>query len=66
VYADSAAAKAGLKAGDRILTLGGRWTDSLRDLYDAAAHIQAGTVTKTLVLRDGKEKELTIKPVPGL
>jgi predicted metalloprotease with PDZ domain len=66
VYADSAAAKAGLKAGDRVLTLDGRWTDSLRDLYDAAGFVKAGTAVKVKVLRDGKEKELTIKPASGL
>lgn len=66
VYADSAADKAGLQAGDRILTLDGRWTDSVRDLYGAAGYVKAGTATKVVVLRDGKEKELTVKPVPGL
>jgi hypothetical protein len=66
VFADSAAAKAGLKAGDRLLTLDGRWTDSLRDLYEAAGYVKAGTAAKVTVLRDGKEKELTIKPGAGL
>jgi hypothetical protein len=66
VYADSAAAKAGLKAGDRLLTLDGRWTDSLRDLYEAAGYVKPGTAAKITILRDGKEKELTIKPAAGL
>jgi hypothetical protein len=66
VYTDSAAAKAGMKAGDRILTLDGRWTDSLRDLYDAAGYVKPGSGVKVAILRDGKEKELTIKPASGL
>jgi S1-C subfamily serine protease len=66
VFADSAAAKAGLKAGDRLLTLDGRWTDSVRDLYEAAGYVKAGTAAKVTFLRDGKEKELTIKPGAGL
>jgi membrane-associated protease RseP (regulator of RpoE activity) len=66
VFADSAAAKAGLKAGDRLLTLDGRWTDSLRDLYEAAGYVKPGTPAKVTILRDGKEKELTIKPASGL
>jgi S1-C subfamily serine protease len=55
-----------MKAGDRILTLDGRWTDSLRDLYDAAGFVKPGTAANVVILRDGKEKELTIKPTSGL
>ena len=65
VYADSAAAKAGLKAGDRILTIDGRWTDSVRDLLEAAGYAKAGTSAKVLIQRDGKDKEVTIKPASG-
>jgi predicted metalloprotease with PDZ domain len=66
VYTDSAAAKAGLKPGDRILTLHGRWTDNLRDLYDAAGFVKPGSAANVVILRDGKEKELMIKPTSGL
>ena len=45
------------RLNSRILTLAGRWTDSLRDLYDAAGYVKPDTATKVLVLRDGKEKE---------
>ena len=49
------AAEAGVKAGDRLLTLDGRWTDSVRDGYTAAAAVDpdAKTVTATLT-REGK------------
>ena len=43
VMPGSAAAAAGLKAGDRLLTLDGRWTDSLADLYTAAGFVKPGT-----------------------
>jgi hypothetical protein len=66
VMPGGAAEKAGLKAGDRVLTLDGRWTDTLPDLYAAAGYVKAGTAVKVVVKRDGKEVTLTVKPASGL
>ena len=46
VLKDSPADKAGLKPGDRLLTLDGRWTDSQVDLFEAAAPIKPDTTRK--------------------
>ncbi len=53
------AASAGFKEGDRLLTLDGRWTDSVADAYAAASQLRPGTPVTAEVLR-GKEK-LTLK-----
>jgi hypothetical protein len=66
VLVESAAAKAGLRAGDRLLTLDDRWTDTVDDCYWAAIHVKPGTETKVRVRRAGKEMELTLKPEAGL
>lgn len=66
VLADSAAAEAGLKAGDRLLTIDGRWTDSLADLFEIASHLKPGTTVPIAIKREGKEIELTIKLRSGL
>jgi hypothetical protein len=66
VVQGSAAARAGLKAGDRLLTLDGRWTDSMEDLYDAAGHVKAGTTVVVRVKRGGKEMELKVTPASGM
>jgi membrane-associated protease RseP (regulator of RpoE activity) len=66
VLPGSAAASAGLKAGDRLLTLDGRWTDSLADLYTAAGTAEAGKEVVVVVKRDGKKVELKVKPAAGL
>jgi hypothetical protein len=66
VLAESPAAKAGLKVGDRLLTLDGRWTDSVADCYLAASFVRPGTDGRLLVLRDGKELELTVRVQAGL
>lgn len=66
VMPGSAAAAAGLKAGDRLLTLDGRWTDSVLDTYLAASYVKPGDAVAVTVRRDGKEVELTVKPAPGL
>ena len=56
----------GLKAGDRLLTLDDRWTDSVADCYAAAGYVEAGTEAVVKIKRDGEEKELTVKPQAGL
>lgn len=66
VMAGTAAADAGLKKGDRLLTLDGRWTDSAADVFHAASYVKPGSAAKALVVRDGKEIALTITPRPGL
>jgi hypothetical protein len=66
VLPESAAAKAGLKAGDRLLTLDGRWTDTLPDLYTAASLVKPGATVPVVVKRAGKELKLDVKPVSGL
>jgi predicted metalloprotease with PDZ domain len=66
VIKDSPAAVGGLKAGDRLLTLDDRWTDTVLDTYLAASLAKPGTEVKVKVKRDGKDMELTVKPVSGL
>ena len=66
VLAGGPAAAAGLKAGDRLLTLDGRWTDSLVDLYKAAGYVKPGETVAVVVKRDGKEVTLKVKPASGL
>jgi len=60
------AADAGLKAGDRILTVDGRWTDSLADAYQAAGFVKPGKKAEVVVKRGGKEVKLTVSPKTGL
>jgi hypothetical protein len=65
VIAGSAAADGGLKPGDRLLTLDGRWTDSLADTFTAASMVKPGRTVVLVVKRDGKEVKLTVKPAKG-
>ena len=57
VLADSPAAAAGFKAGDRLLTLDGRWTDTVADCYLAATLVSPRHPGDGEVLRDGKKLE---------
>lgn len=65
VAAGSPAAAGGLKAGDRLLTLDGRWTDTLSDTFSAASFVKPGSPAVLTVKRDGKEVKLTVKPAKG-
>jgi membrane-associated protease RseP (regulator of RpoE activity) len=62
----SAAAAAGLHKGDRLLTLDGRWTDSLADAYRAAGYLKPGVAVPATLRRDGREQTITITPRSGL
>jgi hypothetical protein len=66
VMEGSAADKAGVKSGDRLLTIDGRWTDSVGDTYQAAGHVKAGQAAPVVVKRGGKEVTLTVTPLSGL
>jgi S1-C subfamily serine protease len=66
VLGDGAAAKAGLKAGDRLLTLDGRWTDTVGDTFLAASLVRVGRDAVLVVGRGGKEMRLTVRPVRGV
>jgi hypothetical protein len=66
VLSQSPAAQAGLRKGDRLLTLDGRWTDTVLDCYAAASHVPAGTTARVTILRDGKEMEFSVRVQAGL
>ncbi len=66
VLRESPAAVAGFKAGDRILTLDGRWTDTVNDCYLAAGQVRLGVPATALVLRDGKKLLLKVTVRAGL
>ena len=65
VFANGPAAKAGVKAGDRLLTLDGRWTDTVIDCYQAAEAIKPGQVAECQLHRDDKPVKLTVTPAAG-
>jgi hypothetical protein len=66
VLPGGAAAAAGLKLNDRVLTIDGRWTDTIPDAFLAATFVKPGKSAALAVLRDGKEVKLTVKPTKGL
>ncbi len=66
VAAGGAAAEAGLKAGDRILTIDGRWTDTLGDAYTAASFASPGKPVTVTLRRDGKQIKVPVSPKTGL
>jgi hypothetical protein len=65
VLPGSAAEVAGLKTGDVLTTLDGRWTTSIADVYAAAAGAEPGRDVPVEVLREKKELTLTVHPADG-
>jgi hypothetical protein len=66
VLAKGPAAAGGLKEGDRLLTLDGRWTDTVGDTFVATSTVKPGRAVTLVVKRDGKEVKLTVTPGKGL
>ena len=66
VAAGSPAEVSGLKAGDLLTTLDGRWTTTVADAYAAAAGVAPGTPAAVVVVRDGKEMALSVSPRDGI
>jgi PDZ domain/Aspartyl protease len=61
----SPAQRGGLKPGDVITTLDGRWTASIADVFAAAADAEPGRAAEVVILRDGKEMTLSVTPADG-
>ena len=62
----SPASVAGLKAGDVLCTIDGRWITSIADVYHAAAKVPPSRKITVLFKRDGKEMTLSITPSEGI
>lgn len=65
VLAGSPAAAGGLKPGDVLTELDGRWTTSIADVYAAAAGAEPGRDVPVVILREQKELRLTVRPAAG-
>jgi hypothetical protein len=65
VFTDGPAARAGLKAGDRLLTMDGRWTDNIADVFQAAEFVKPGTSVDLRVRRGDEERIIRVTPAQG-
>jgi hypothetical protein len=57
---------AGLKPGEVLTTLDGRWTSNAADAYLAADGAAPGQDVEVVVSGDGKERKVQVKPVGGI
>jgi membrane-associated protease RseP (regulator of RpoE activity) len=62
----SPAEVAGLKPGDVLTILDGRWTSNTADAYAAANGATAGQPVDVVILRNGEELKLQVKPLGGI
>ena len=65
VYEGTPAAKAGLKIGDRVLTIDGRWADSLADAHVAVSLVKPGRKADVTLTRGGKPVTVSVTPAVG-
>jgi Do/DeqQ family serine protease len=61
VQPESAAAKAGIQAGDIVISAGGRPVESAAELRNEIGSMRIGDTIKLTVLRDGKSKVVDVK-----
>jgi hypothetical protein len=66
VLEGSPASTAGLKPGDLLCTIDGRWIASIADVYHAAAKVAPGQKIEVLINRAGKDLTLSITPSDGI
>jgi len=66
VLPGSPAALARLKPGYVLTTLNNRWTTSVADAYAAATAVEPGREIRVVILRDGKEQTLMVRPADGI
>jgi hypothetical protein len=66
ILADSPAAKAGVKAGDRISKAKGKTISNAEDIRKAMADLKAGDSLDLTLLRAGKTIEVTVKAGEGI
>ncbi|HKK18266.1 MAG TPA: S1C family serine protease [Opitutales bacterium] len=64
VHADAPAAQAGLKEGDRLLSIGGREIDEVTDVRGAIFFTRANQFTSIKFERDGEVREVSVKTLP--
>lgn len=62
----SAADSAGMKAGDLLVSIDGRWTTNLNDAYEAAQTIKPDQTIQVVILREGVTMSLSVTPREGL
>ena len=65
VRPNSSAAAAGLRPGDVLTTLDGRWTATPNDTYAAAGAVEGSGPVEVTIRRDGKEETLSVTPAVG-
>lgn len=65
VFAGSPAERGGLRAGDLVTEIDGRWTTSTIDVLEAARGVAPGKPAEVVVIRDGALKTLCVSPEPG-
>jgi hypothetical protein len=66
VYAAGAAERAGIRPGDRLLTIDGSWTDSVIDTHQAASRGKPGKPVPVVLERAGHELTLAVTPDKGM
>jgi hypothetical protein len=66
VYAGGAAERAGIRPGDRLLTIDGCWIDSVIDTYQAASRCKPGKPVAVVLERADHELTLEVTPDEGM